>query len=108
MLVLAGLCLGSWVVLGRRPAGTVLVLDSPGQSQRHPLAEDQVLLVGGPLGFSRVAIQGGQACFVSSPCPEQRCVSQGWIRRQGETAACLPNQIALHIEGPGAVDALSR
>jgi hypothetical protein len=56
-----------------------------------------------------VEIAGQRARIVSSPCPEQRCVLQGWIRRQGEMAACLPNHIVLHIEGGSeTVDALSR
>jgi len=102
------LCLGSWAALGRRPPGAQLVIDSPGQSLRLPLDGDQVLFPQGPLGVSRVEVQGGRARFAASPCPEQRCVLQGWIHRQGETAACLPNRVVLRLEGAGALDALSR
>lgn len=108
VVFLAGLSLGSWALLGRRPAGTTLVVDLPGQSQSYPLAEDRTLTLVGPLGASHVRVEGGRVRFTSSPCPEQRCVMEGWLARQGESAACLPNRIALRLEGAGALDALSR
>lgn len=107
--LLVALSLGSWVWWGRRPPGSQLVVECPGRSQRHPLGLAQVFVVEGPLGQSRVEIAGGQARIAASPCPEQRCVRQGWIRRQGEIAACLPNRVVLRVEGAaGAMDALSR
>lgn len=108
-LLLVALSLGSWVWWSRRPPGSQLVVDSAERLQRHPLELDQVLYLDGPLGQSRVEVAGRQARIAASPCPEQRCVLQGWIHRQGETAACLPNHLVLRIEGgDGAVDALSR
>lgn len=109
VLLLLALSLGSQVFLGRRPPGSEVVVESDKGHQRCPLDRDQVLYLGGPLGRSRVEITGQGARITSSPCPEQRCVLQGWIRRQGEVAACLPNHIALRIEGGReTVDALSR
>lgn len=108
LLLLAG-SLGSQVFLGRRPPGSEVVVESVDRLQRCPLDRDQVLYLDGPLGRSRVEIAGRAARIAASPCPEQRCVLQGWIRRQGELAACVPNHIALRIEGGSeAVDALSR
>lgn len=108
-VLLVVLSLGSWVLLGRRPPGSQLVVESAAQLQRHPLNQDQILYLEGPLGRSRVEIGGQGARIATSPCPEQRCVLQGWIRRQGEVAACLPNHVVLRIEGgDGEVDALSR
>ena len=107
--LLVALSLGSQVFLGRRPPGSEVVVESADRLQRYSLALDQVLYLDGPLGQSRVEVAGHRARIASSPCPEQRCVLQGWIRRQGEVAACLPNRIVLRIEGQGeAVDALSR
>ncbi len=107
-LLLVALCAGSWLVLARRPAGSQLVIDSPTQRQILLLDHDQVLYAEGPLGPSRIEVREGRVGIVSSPCPEQRCVLQGWIRRQGESTACLPNRIAVCIEGDGTMDALSR
>jgi hypothetical protein len=107
--LLVALSLGSWAWWGRRPPGSQVVVECTRQLQRQPLDLDQVLLCQGPLGQSRVEIAGGRARIAASPCPEQRCVLQGWIHRQGETAACLPNRLVLRVEeGAGAMDALSR
>lgn len=108
-LLLVALSLGSQVFLGRRPPGSEVVVESEGRRQRCPLSRDQVLYLDGPLGTSRVEIAGQGARIAASPCPEQRCVLQGWIRRQGEVAACVPNHLVLRIEGGNqTVDALSR
>ena len=101
--------LGSWVFREGRPEGSEVVVESGGQRQRCPLATPRVLYLDGPLGQSRVEIASPGARIAASPCPEQRCVQQGWIRRRGEVAACLPNRIVLRIEGQGGtIDALSR
>ncbi|MSR84192.1 MAG: NusG domain II-containing protein [Candidatus Latescibacteria bacterium] len=108
LLLVAG-SLGLWVFTGRRPPGSEVVMESDDRRQRCPLNRDQVLYLDGPLGRSRVEIAGQGARIATSPCPEQRCVLQGWIRRQGEVAACLPNHLVLRIEGGSeTVDALSR
>lgn len=108
VLLVAG-SLGSQVFLGRRPPGAEVVVESDDRLQRCPLNRDQVLYLDGPLGRSRVEIADQEARIAASPCPEQRCVLQGWIRRQGELAACLPNHIVLRIEGGNQpLDALSR
>ena len=107
--LLVALSLGSQVWWGRRPPGSQLVVESAEGLQRHPLDLDQVLSLNGPLGQSRVEIAGRQARFAASPCPEERCVLQGWIHRQGEVAVCLPNHLVLRIEGGReTLDALSR
>ena len=107
-LLVAG-SLGSWVLPGRHPPGSEVVVESADQRQVYPLSRDQVLYLEGPMGRSRVEIARQGARIATSPCPEQRCVLQGWIRRQGEVAACLPNHLVLRIEGGNEpVDALSR
>ncbi|MBI2502087.1 MAG: NusG domain II-containing protein [Candidatus Latescibacteria bacterium] len=107
--LLVALSLGSQAFLGRRPPGSEVVVERDDRLQRWPLSLDQILYLDGPLGQSRVEIAGQRARILSSPCPEQRCVLQGWIHRRGEVAACLPNHLVLRIEGQGeAVDALSR
>jgi hypothetical protein len=77
----------------------------------YPLADDQVLRVQGPLGVSQVEIAGRAVRVLASPCREQLCVRQGWVRNRGEVVVCVPNQLLLQIDGaqPGAdLDAVSR
>ena len=39
----------------------------------------------------------GSIAFESSDCPDKVCVRSGRLRRVGESAACLPNQLILKI-----------
>ena len=59
------------------------------------------LSVPGPLGVSLVRLEGWQARILSDPSPHQYCVRQGWLRRAGESAICLPNQVSLELVGKG-------
>ena len=55
--------------------------------------------VHGPLGDSVIRIQHGQARFIASPCQSQYCVHQGWLKRAGQAAICLPNHVSLELLG---------
>lgn len=63
------------------------------------LDQEKILDIRGPLGISRIVIHHGQVRFESSPCPNQYCVHQGWLKRTGQVAICLPNQISLELLG---------
>lgn len=64
-----------------------------------PLSRDQTISVPGPLGISQVAIHKLQARIASDPSPRQYCVRQGWLKRAGEIAVCLPNQVSVELSG---------
>jgi hypothetical protein len=64
-----------------------------------PLDTDETISVRGPLGDTVVRIFDNRAWVESSPCENQTCVAWGYIRRQGNWAACLPNNVLLMIEG---------
>jgi hypothetical protein len=64
-----------------------------------PLSRDQTIDVPGPLGISRVNIHNRQARVALDPGMHQYCVRQGWLKRAGETAICLPNQVSIELGG---------
>ena len=115
MLVLA-VVLATMVLLagqsGRDHPGASLRVEVGGTTTGvYPLAVDQVLRVQGPMGVSQVAIAGRAARVVASPCREQLCVRQGWVRNRGEIVVCVPNQLLLQVDGAqrgGDLDAVSR
>lgn len=57
------------------------------------------IVVPGPLGQTRIAVEPGRARVVSDPGPRQYCVRQGWLIRPGEIAICAPNRVSLQITG---------
>lgn len=66
------------------------------------------ILVPGPLGITRIAVEPGRARVVADPGPRQYCVKQGWLMRPGEIAICAPNRVSLQITGRTKVyDSLS-
>lgn len=70
-----------------------------------PLDVDQVFVIEeGPHVVFR--IKDGRAAFINSDCPDQVCVHTGFIGEAGQFAACLPNRVALRIEGSRAEDVL--
>ena len=51
---------------------------------------------------------GNRARFLHSDCPDKVCVNTGWLKTEGEWAACLPNKTVLKItKGNGNVDTVS-
>jgi len=64
-----------------------------------PLTENRTFQVQGPLGTSLIAIHDRRARVAQDPSPRQYCVKQGWLKRQGEMAVCLPNQVSLELAG---------
>lgn len=63
------------------------------------LDQERTLDINGPLGISRIAIHKGQARFERSPCLNQYCVHQGWLKHAGQVALCLPNHLSLELLG---------
>ncbi|GHU88362.1 hypothetical protein FACS1894202_04300 [Clostridia bacterium] len=52
-------------------------------------------------------VKDGKIAFVHSDCPDQICVHSGFLSVSGQTAACLPNRVAIRVRGktPDMVDA---
>ena len=71
----------------------------------YPLDTDRDIEARGVLGISRICIQNGQALFLDSPCDNRICVQSFPLSRNGDWAACLPNQIFIHVEGADEADA---
>lgn len=45
----------------------------------------------------RLKVENHAIAFIASDCPDQVCVHMGFLRRPGQSAACLPNWISLVI-----------
>lgn len=48
-------------------------------------------------GYNTLHIQDGQIWIHEASCPDQVCVHQGKISRDGEIIVCLPNQMLVKI-----------
>lgn len=68
-------------------------------------AEPGTLEIATRIGKVRVAIGNGEARVLASPCPGQRCVHAGAVRRVRGEIACAPARLFIEVEGdaPGGV-----
>jgi len=73
-----------------------------------PAGDKMTLQVSGRLGLATVEVAGRKIRMLAANCPEQICVKQGWIEDPGASIVCLPGEIIIHIDGPAAVDAVTR
>ena len=62
-------------------------------------------------GVNVVRVEKGAVFMLRADCPGQFCVSQGPIRRAGQTIACLPHRVLIVLSGAhgerGDVDAVA-
>ena len=57
------------------------------------------LEITGPLGTSIIEIRDRQVRFIDSPCRGKQCIMTGWLNKDGQLAACLPNGVTVQIIG---------
>ena len=65
----------------------------------YDLDQARELQIKGPAGISTISINQGKVRFKQSPCLNQYCVHQGWLKHAGQVAICIPNQISLQLLG---------
>lgn len=81
-----------------------LLVNTPEGEFVYPLHENRELHLKGLLGDSLVVIQDGRAFFRESPCPNKICVQTRAVEHANDWAACLPNQVIIHVETSGKKD----
>lgn len=102
-LILIGLCAllvgGVYGVAWQAPARAGWAeLHAPDAAPRRiPLDGDRRVAVAGRRGDSVLAVSGGRARFVSSPCASKHCIHAGWLDAAGDFAACLPNGVSVTL-----------
>jgi hypothetical protein len=80
-------------------ASLVVAIEGVNDAWYFPVDAEETVSVPGPLGITVVNI-GKEGVFVeSSPCANQVCVAQGKIHRAGGGISCLPNRVAVTIQG---------
>jgi len=64
-----------------------------------PIEAEEIITVSGALGDTIVRIGENRAWIESSPCDNQTCAAAGALVRQGQWAACLPNNVLVLLRG---------
>jgi hypothetical protein len=88
-----------------KPQGQAfIVIQGQGSEWTFPLDANETVIVPGQLGDTIIKIHENTAWVESSPCQNQTCVTSGYVWRQGQWAACLPNNVLLIIKGDNEQD----
>jgi hypothetical protein len=57
----------------------------------------QITTVKGRLGESQIEVKEGSIRFITSPCHSKFCIHAGWLTKNGDFVACLPNQVSIEL-----------
>ena len=82
----AGIFFSGHLFTSQKSAGVVETLD---------LQKERAFKING--GTNTVQIENGKVKMAAANCPDQICVHQKAISRNGESIICLPNKIVLKI-----------
>ena len=109
LLIFLAVVAGSifFVASGRDGGGSpVLVVNAPEGEFVYPMNRNRVVRMKGVLGESVLVIEDGKAFFRESPCPNKICVQTRPVEHDNDWAACLPNQVIIHVEASEKKDGL--
>ena len=85
---------------GNGSYGEQVVIRSANQPpQYYPLYENRRITIAGALGKSVIEIKDGRVRFIEAPCQNKLCILSGWLRHDGELAACIPNGVTVSVVG---------
>jgi hypothetical protein len=46
-----------------------------------------------------ILIEKGRIRFIEADCPDKVCVKKGWLSKNGQMSACIPNRALIEIKG---------
>lgn len=90
--------------------GNYVIVTVDGQEvYKLDLNKEQEVTIHGTNGDDVLVISNGKASMVEASCPDQLCVHQKSISKNGETIVCLPNKIVVEVvsDESNDVDAIS-
>jgi len=95
-LVIAALLIVSIfaMTLNGRGEKRLYLISEDGKSEIS-LKDDRIELDDGDIILE---VTSNGARFVKNDCPNKICISAGWVKDCGDTAACVPNKYALTME----------
>ncbi len=84
--------------LRKKSGRDVLLVFAGDEKYIYPLTRDGVYEIPGKIGVSVIRVEDGKARFLDSPCPNKTCVASHPVSKNGEWAACLPNDVFIRVE----------
>ena len=76
----------------------LIIAGSDGERRIALPAGARIIDCEGPRGTTSIMVDGARVRVTASPCPNKTCIKRGWLAARGDTAICIPNRVALHLE----------
>ncbi len=108
IILLGALC--AFLFLWNRESGSRVVVYVDGQEvAQYSLTDSRELILAPQTDSHNVLVIENGKCYISdADCPDQICVKQGEISKNGQTITCLPHKLVIMVasEEPSEVDAV--
>ena len=91
----------SYIFLNRKEGAKVIISVGGKVEQEYNLDENQIIQIKtGDDDYDNILeIKDGYATMIEANCPDQICVHQKSISKEGESIVCLPHQVIVTIKG---------
>lgn len=94
ILLAAGIIFGGYQFLHRQDGAVVTVSVDGKITGTYSLNEDKEIRIN---DTNTLVIKDGEADMTKADCPDQICVKQKSISKNGETIVCLPNKVVITV-----------
>lgn len=98
IIIILGIAIVSYVgysLLTKDDNGKIFVQVDGEIVNTFDLTEDQVIEINN--GTNQLEIKDHKANMIWADCPDQVCVHQREISKQGESIICLPNKVVIYV-----------
>lgn len=87
-------------------SGSRIVATANKNRYEYSAEKNGIYEIQGSLGITTFEAKNGKIRIIDSPCPEKKCVAQGW----SSPLICLPNNVIITLENSsnGEFDAVSQ
>lgn len=68
-------------------------------TQTIPLHKEGITYIDNASLPVQLEVKDGAIRFVNSVCPDHKCENFGWLRQEGDWAACIPGAVSVTIVG---------
>lgn len=96
ILIVAGLSFFLHEKIGVKNAGSITIKVNGVIEGVYSLDVDQEIDING--GKNHLIIKNGKADMTEADCPDQLCVDQRPVSKNGESIICLPNRVIVEVD----------
>lgn len=77
---------------------STITVECNGDTYRYSLNTDQVITLNGAIGPTILEIKDNSVAITKSPCQNQICIHEGWIKKPNSFIACVPGKILVTVD----------